>query len=75
MSSDLIERVEYLLRRGMTLNNPKINFNNAKAYAESIDMSEDLPSQLRELVRQYPLADEVQAASASGGEDEPSPVQ
>lgn len=73
MPPKLIERAEYLFRRGMTLNNPKINFNSAKAHAKSFDMSEDLASQLRELVKAHPLAGEARVAQASAEADAPSP--
>lgn len=69
MPANLIKRAEYLLRRGMTLNNPKINFNRAKAHGKPIDMSRDLPSQLRELVKTYPLGGGVQAEEAPVDKD------
>lgn len=49
-----IARVTYLVRRGLTLNNPKISWRYVEAHGIPFDLSGDPAEQLRHLVKQYP---------------------
>ena len=50
-----IARLEYLVRRGYMINNPKIPWRYIEEYGQFLDISAHAPQSLRRLVERHPL--------------------
>ena len=50
-----LDRLAYLLNRGMTINNPKIPWHYVRAHGVQLNLSNDLPNQIANLVARHPI--------------------
>ena len=50
-----LDRLAYLLNRGMTLNNPKIPWHYVRSHGVRLNLATDLPNQVAHLVTQHPI--------------------
>ena len=50
-----LDRLAYLLNRGMTINNPKIPWHYVRAHGVQLNLSNDLHNQVANLVARHPI--------------------